>query len=193
MHVGERTSANSLMQGCPCSCTDKSAASAPLCQPESHVKGRCVIYLICAARLHSASCSRWCNSLSSSSGVVTQADLEELGAGGEARRGGKRPARVLELETRERRHSLHIARVEQVLRLLENDQASSALTAKGLLPGFSALQSRQKLCPSLVKCMVKMNLCSSFSDVAKCTQSCRSSASFTWHDQQESTCTGVCR
>ena len=56
---------------------------------------------------------------------MTQADLEELGAGGEARRGGKRPARALELEARERRHSLHIARVEQILRLLENDQVNS--------------------------------------------------------------------
>ena len=57
---------------------------------------------------------------------MRQTDLEELGAGGEARRGGKRPAAALELEARERRHTLHIARVEQVLRLLENDQASSA-------------------------------------------------------------------
>ena len=65
---------------------------------------------------------------------MTQADLEELGAGGEARRGGKRPAAALELEARERRHTLHIARVEQVLRLLENDQASGVMTAKGLLP-----------------------------------------------------------
>ncbi|KAK9832035.1 hypothetical protein WJX81_000297 [Elliptochloris bilobata] len=52
-----------------------------------------------------------------------EADLEELAAGG---RGGKRPARALELEARERRHTLHIARVEQVLRLLENDQARPA-------------------------------------------------------------------
>ena len=61
---------------------------------------------------------------------MRQADLEELGAGGEARRSGKRPARALELEARERRHSLHIARVEQVLRLLENEQARSALSAR---------------------------------------------------------------
>ena len=50
----------------------------------------------------------------------------ELGAGGEGRRGGKPPPRALELETLERRHALHIARVEQVLRLLENDQARHA-------------------------------------------------------------------
>jgi len=55
--------------------------------------------------------------------LARQADLEELGAGGEGRRGGKPPPRALELETLERRHALHIARVEQVLRLLENDQA----------------------------------------------------------------------
>lgn len=66
---------------------------------------------------------------------MRQADLEALGAGGEARRGGKRPARALELEARERRHALHIARVEQVLRLLENEQARSAPSAKGPLPG----------------------------------------------------------
>lgn len=64
-----------------------------------------------------------------------QADLEELDAVGEGRRGGKRPARALELEARKQRHTQHIARVEQVLRLLENDQVhprSSRVSALAL-------------------------------------------------------------